>query len=287
MKKEKRKMKKTLRIIIMMIITIMIIGGTNITNAFSFNAGVSSDEKLVAGQEVKISLSLSDINMDEGIYSIQVKKIVVGDAFEPISQSNFSSNTCMPTYTNGGLVLMSGTPIKNSGEVVTLTLKVKEGISAKSDTVRFENIVASSGSNTGDISAGTKTITIEANGNNSESSSENNKEETDKNGNNSEDNTGKTDGNNGGYNTDKTDVNNSGNDTGKTDVNGNNSEKNIGKTNGQNTYNTKTGKNSKESLPKKLPATGEKSILIILSIVAIAGIAVIYYIRYKNIKSKR
>lgn len=58
---------------------------------------------------------------------------------------------------------MSGTPIKSDGVAVTLTLKVKAGVTADSSTIKFENIVASSGSNTGDISAGTKIITIKAN----------------------------------------------------------------------------------------------------------------------------
>lgn len=155
-------MKKTLKGIVMMIIIAMVISISNISSAFSFKANLVSKDKLIAGKEVKVTLSLSSINMDDGIYSIQIGKITVGNAFEGISQSSFSSNKCMVTYANGGLVLMSSTPIKSSEEVVTLTLKVKKGTNAKSDTVKFENIVASSGSNTGDISAGTKTIKIEA-----------------------------------------------------------------------------------------------------------------------------
>lgn len=58
---------------------------------------------------------------------------------------------------------MSGNPIKTDGVAVTLTLKVKAGITSKSSTISFENIVASAGSNTGDIAVGTKTITIKAN----------------------------------------------------------------------------------------------------------------------------
>lgn len=156
-------MKNTVKVIAIMAIVIMIIGIANTVNAFSFNANLSSGDKLVAGQEVKVVLSLSGIDMDEGIRSIKVGKITVGEEFETIATSNFSSNTWAPTYSNGGLILMSGTPITKEGTVVTLTLKVKPGITAKSATIQFENIVASSGSNTGDISAGTKMITIKAN----------------------------------------------------------------------------------------------------------------------------
>lgn len=155
-------MKKTQKVIAIMIV-VAIVMGVNISNAFSFNANLSSNDKLVAGKEVKITLSLSSINMDEGIRSIKVGKITVGEEFEPVSSTSFSSSTWMPTYSKGGLVLMSGTPVKNEGVAVTLTLKVKPGVTAKSSTIKFENIVASSGLKTGDIAVGTKTITVKAN----------------------------------------------------------------------------------------------------------------------------
>lgn len=156
-------MEKTLKIVGIIMIIAILIGMANISNAFSFNASLSSDDKLVAGQEVKVTLSLSNIDMDDGIRSIKVGKITVGEEFEAIATTSFSSSIWMPTYSNGGLILMSGTPITNAGSAVILTLKVKPGITAKSSTITFENIVASSGSNTGDITVGTKTITIKAN----------------------------------------------------------------------------------------------------------------------------
>lgn len=155
-------MKKTIKIISIITIMAIIISIVNISNAFSFNVSVSSNDKLVAGQEVKVTLTLSNIDMDDGIRSIKVGKIKVGEEFEEITAKSFSSTTWMTTYSNGGLVLMSGTPITEEGVAVTLTLKVKQGITAKSSAVSFENIVASSGSNTGDIKVDTKTITIKA-----------------------------------------------------------------------------------------------------------------------------
>lgn len=155
-------MKKTIKIISIITIMAIIISIVNISNAFSFNVSVSSNDKLVAGQEVKVTLTLSNIDMDDGIRSIKVGKITVGEEFEEITAKSFSSTIWMTTYSNGGLVLMSGTPITEEGVAVTLTLKVKQGITAKSSAVSFENIVASSGSNTGDITVDTKTITIKA-----------------------------------------------------------------------------------------------------------------------------
>ncbi len=157
-------MKKTIKIISIITIMAIIISIVNISNAFSFNASLSSNDKLIAGQEVKVTLTLSNIDMDDGIRSIKVGKITIGEEFEEITAKSFSSTTWMTTYANGGLVLMSGTPITEEGVAVTLTLKVKQGITAKSSAVSFENIVASSGSNTGDIKVDTKTITIKAEG---------------------------------------------------------------------------------------------------------------------------
>lgn len=157
-------MKVTLKTIAIIAIIAIVIGIGNVSSAFSFNANLSSNDKLVAGQEVKVTLTLSGIDMDDGIRSIKVKNIKVGNEFEAISATNFlGSGTWSPTYSNGGLVLMSGTPIKNDGATVILTLKVKNGITANSSTITFEDVVASSGSNTGDVSVGTKTITIKAN----------------------------------------------------------------------------------------------------------------------------
>lgn len=156
-------MKKVVKIILIMTIVAMIIGIVNVSNAFSFNANLSSNDKLVAGQEVKVTLSLSGIDMDDGIRSIRVSKITVGEEFESVTSANFTSNTFSPTYSNGGLVLMSGNPVTSDVVAVTLTLKVKAGMTANSSTVKFEDIVASAGSNTGNISVGTKTITIKSN----------------------------------------------------------------------------------------------------------------------------
>lgn len=156
-------MKRTLKGIVITTILAIIISIANIANAFSFEGKLTSDGMLVAGQEVKVTLSLNNIDMGDGIRSIKVGKVTAGSEFEGITSSSFSSSSCTPTYSNGGLVLMAGNPVSANGAVVTLTLKVKDGITANSATVKFENIVASSGTNTGDISIGTKTVEIKAN----------------------------------------------------------------------------------------------------------------------------
>lgn len=246
-------MKTTVKVVVMMTIIAVIIGIANLSNAFSFNASLASNEKLVAGQEVKVTLSLSNINMDEGIRSIKVGKITLGEEFEAISSTSFSSSTFSPTYSNGGLILMSGTPVTNSGVAVTLTLKVKPGITTKSSTIKFENIVASSGSNTGDISVGTKTITIKAN----ETTESNNKNET------------------GATNT-STNTN--------TNNNSNNSTKTETKNSVANVTNTTTKKSTNSNtLPKKLPKAGNTEGFIILSLILVATVVgIVSFIKYKK-----
>ena len=161
-------MKKTLKTIVLMAIIMIILSIANISNAYSFNAELSkSTDKLDPGTEVKVTLNLSNIDMNTGIQSIKVGKITVGDAFENITSSSFSSTSWMPTYSNGGLVLMSGTPVTNAGNVVTLTLKVKSGNTLTSSTVTFQDIVASAGTSTGDIKIDKRTVTIGAQDDNS------------------------------------------------------------------------------------------------------------------------
>lgn len=166
-------MKKTLKAIVLMAILTIILSISNISNAFSYNASLNkSTNKLEAGAEVKLTLNLSNIDMDDGILSIKVGNIVVGDAFEAISQSNFTGvNGWAPTYSNGALSISSGTKLTNAGDVVVLTLKVKSGNTAKSSTVKFQNMLASSGTNTGDIKISEVSATIgEENGNDNNSS---------------------------------------------------------------------------------------------------------------------
>lgn len=243
-------MKKTIKIISIVTIMAIIIGIVNISNAFSFNASLSSNDKLVAGQEVKVTLTLRNIDMDDGIRSIKVGKITVGEEFEEISVKSFSSTTWMTTYANGGLVLMSGTPITDEGVAVTLTLKVKQGITAKSSTVSFENIVASSGSNTGDITVDTKTITIEAEGENETPTNP----------------------------TTPTDPENPTTPTNPTTPNVTDKDQN---------QSNKTENPSKEILPSRIPQTGEKegiTIMVASLMVITVAFGIVSFIKYKKIR---
>ena len=161
-------MKNTLRlkIAISVIIMIMILGISNISNAYSVGATLSSGDKLVAGKNVTVTLSLSSIDAGEGLSSITVDKINYDtNVFETISASSFAGNNGWnPTYStkSQGLTLTNNTHITANGAAVNLTLKVKDGVTAKSSIIKFEGIVASAGLTTGDINVGTKTLTVNA-----------------------------------------------------------------------------------------------------------------------------
>ena len=161
-------MKNTLRLkrAISVIIMIMILGISNISNAYSVGAALSSGDKLVAGKNVTVTLSLSSIDAGEGLSSITVDKINYDtNVFETISASSFAGNNGWnPTYStkSQGLTLTNNTHVTANGAAVTLTLKVKEGVTAKSSIIKFEGIVASAGLTTGDINVGTKTLTVNA-----------------------------------------------------------------------------------------------------------------------------
>lgn len=268
-------MKRIVKLILIILIVTILIGITNESNAFSFNANLSSNDKLVSGQEVKVTLSLSNINMDDGIRSIKIGKITVGEEFEPVTSANFASNTWTPTYLNGGLVLMTGTPVKSDGVAVTLTLKVKSGVKTKSSTIKFENIVASSGMNTGDISVGTQAISIKANQTQTDDNQTNgnqtgttvNKIETD--GNNTEVNENKTQiSENVAGTTNNSVTNNTQNGTNQSTQNNSNTIKNI-------TY--------AQVKPNKLPNAGKmRGILMIVLILFVIFIAILSFVKYKK-----
>lgn len=161
-------MKKTLKLktLIALIVLAVVVGISSISNAYSVGASLSSGDKLVAGESVNVTLSLSDIDADTGVTAITVNKVSYDtNVFETITADSFKgANGWTPSYSTNSqaLTLTNNTHIKDASAAVTLTLKVKAGITATSATVKFEGIVASAGLTTGDIDVGTKTITVKA-----------------------------------------------------------------------------------------------------------------------------
>lgn len=162
-------MRKTIRLkaIVSFIVICVILAVANISRAYSVNGGLSSSSKLVVGSEVVVVFSLSDIDMADGVRSITVENVDYDKAvFEEISGTSFSGSAGWSAgynAANGKATFTNSTPMTSNGAVITLTLKVKSGITSKSTTITFKNIVAASSvQTTGNITVGTKTVTIKA-----------------------------------------------------------------------------------------------------------------------------
>lgn len=163
-------MKKILNLKMLMGILVMciILTISTISKAYSAGGDLTSSSKLEAGKDVKVTLTIKNIDADDGIRSITVGKINYDtNVFEAITASSFvGENGWSATYSanSGKLAIINGNPMTANNAVVTLTLKAKQAITDESTTIKFENIVvASSSTTTGNISVGTKNVTIYAN----------------------------------------------------------------------------------------------------------------------------
>lgn len=158
---------KKLILLVILVALISIVGMTSVSNANSVSGNLTSSSKFKAGESVSVVLSLSDINAGDGLRTVTVDKVNFDtNVFEAPTLSSFSgANGWQVEYSTStqALILRTSTPVTSNGAAVTLTLKVKDGISATSGTVTFSNIVAASNTaNGGDIAVGTKSITINA-----------------------------------------------------------------------------------------------------------------------------
>lgn len=158
------KNKLKLKMFVGILIICITLAISNISRAYSANAELSSISKLETGKDVKVTLTIKDIDADDGIRSITIGNITYDtNVFEPITASSFvGENGWSATYStsSGKLAIINGNPMTANNSVVTLTLKAKEGITEKSTKVKFENIIVASSSTTGNIQVGTKTVTI-------------------------------------------------------------------------------------------------------------------------------
>ena len=152
------------RILTLLVVIAMVIGITNISNAYSVTGSLSSSDKLVAGGTASVTFSLGSIDAEDGVRSITIDKVNYDtNVFEAITSSSFTaSNGWKVSYSasSGAMTLTNDTPVNSASSVVTLALKIKSGITATSASVSFQGIVASSGLTTGDIAIGTKTATL-------------------------------------------------------------------------------------------------------------------------------
>lgn len=160
------------------IITIVIIMGIlNYSEASSFRLIARADEtEVIPGQEVTISLNLSDIDMGEHGINVVEGYLKYEDSFFSAMEM-VDKNDWKVTYNNkNGKFLTSKIieEIKEEQEILLIKLKVRDDLKEGETEVKLQEITSNDGVNL--VSDGNKSIKIKIKGNNSKDNSENNSE---------------------------------------------------------------------------------------------------------------
>lgn len=188
--KGKLKNKLELIVIAMLLITIILnlIGLTGTVNAAdnSFKANLAANKtELKAGEEVTVTLGVSDINMGEnGINTIEGKITYDKDIFETITSNSITNlNNWSVTYNDTTnekqgkfLAVNLSNGVKEGTQIFSVKFKVKENITEEKETkISFEDITSNDGTNL--VNAGTKTVTLKINKSTNQNNTNNNSNE--------------------------------------------------------------------------------------------------------------
>ena len=250
----------------------------------------SSDTKLIAGQSVEITLSITNIDAGNGIDAIVGKINYDENVFEEITDEELDGqnkwNVQIYNPNTRLFTISKSSKVNKNSDVLKITFKVKEGVTAENAKISISDIVVSGGSvargGTGDIKVSETSITIKANQDTEENKGDNNQQE------NPEDNEqqGNQEGNNQqGSQEGNNQQENQGNNNQQGNQEGNNQQGNNGAT--TNKVETKNIANNNDTTKstKILPKTGiTKYLFICIIIIIIAGI--IGYLKYKKISKE-
>ncbi len=277
-------MKRT-KLYIIMLIAILIIGIAGKVNAESVKYSVTANSQtLKEGEEVVITLKLSDIVAGEdGVYTFGGKLVYDKEIFEEIQVKNFQGkNNWSIAYNNektdkeGTFLATRMTGLKEDQEIATLTLKTKTNIKSTKTEIKFIE-VSTVGEDT--IKLEDKTITLSITGTKKdEPTNDPNKNTT------NDDNTVEDKnevGDNNGSNNDN--AGNNGN-TG----NGNGSDNTGNNGNGQTVITIKDkekpNSSSKDTTTNKdkLPQTGVENLTLVVAGFIIVAIMITAYLKYKK-----
>lgn len=164
--KNKIKILAIMEIMILMIISLI----TTVTaSSETFNVTITANKtELKPGEEITITVGVSDINMGEnGINTLEGKIEYDKELFEEIKSSSIQSlNNWSTTYNdessnlNGKFLSVSlSAGIKENTQIFKVTLKAKQEIKNTTDTqISFKNITSNDGTNL--VSIGTKTTKL-------------------------------------------------------------------------------------------------------------------------------
>lgn len=161
-------MRKTIKIgVIILILMVFLMPVYVQADSFKFNA-TADKTQVQPGEEVVITLNLSDIDAGElGINTVEAKLSYDTNIFEEVTQEDFKSlNNWSLTY-NGeeteqkgkilGVIIASG--VTEDQTIGTITLKVKEGVEYQTTTVKLTNIATNNGTDI--INEEDKSISLE------------------------------------------------------------------------------------------------------------------------------
>ena len=161
-------MRRTIKIVaIIMIFMIFLMPIYVQADSFKFNA-ISDKTQVQPGEEVVITLNLSDIDAGElGINTVEATLSYDTNIFEEVTQEDFKSlNNWSLTY-NGeeteqkgkilGVIIASG--VTEDQSIGTIKLKVKEGVEYQTTTINLTNIATNNGTDI--INEEDKSISLE------------------------------------------------------------------------------------------------------------------------------
>lgn len=257
-------MKKSIKIIsiIMVLVTILSIAG--ISNAFSASFKAESSSKLEAGKTVEVMLKIANIDAGNGIDAIAVTLDYDRNIFDEVTRN--SIETLNDWYIGGfasdtGIfTILRDEKVKTSSDILKVTLRVKETANANSTDITFKNISASGGAvadgGTGDIIIPETKVTIGKN-----IDIENPPITTN------------TVANEVVNEIENTTTNTTTNTVTNTTTNTTNTNKV--------TNTTGTGTSS-----GKLPQTGENDIIMVIGILLVAVIAIVAFVKYRDLNIK-
>lgn len=162
---------KNIRIVVSIILMIAIIASLTTVKAvdYSGTASLSTSNYLKAGEEVKVSVKLSALNAGDGVDAILATLVYDDNVFEKVETKNLEGTNKweINRYNPDTKKFTMTRPEKMStpGDVVVITLKIKQAISVDSTTIELKDITVSGGDalngGTGDIDITKGTVTLQ------------------------------------------------------------------------------------------------------------------------------
>lgn len=157
------------KLLLIFIILITIVSLTGAVSAASVTMNLTSSSKLKAGDTVQVVLKISNIDAGNGIDAIEGAFEYDKNVFDQVTQNSFEGinewNIGMYATETQRFTLTRSSKVNMASDVLRVTLKVKENINVDSTSLKFYEINASGGAvsdgGTGDIEIRETSVTIQ------------------------------------------------------------------------------------------------------------------------------